>query len=453
MKNKIQMSVFVLCLLWALGRQGQVFAQDTPPILENYLREALQNHEGIKQQQFVLEKNLVAVQEAKKLYLPQSTLKADYFLAGGGRTVDLPVGDLVNPAYQALNQITQSNAFPTLENQSILLNPNNFYDIKVRTAMPLFNKEIQYNYRIKKQQVTLQSIEIQLFKRELVKEVKKAYYQYLQAEEATKIYEQSLALVRESKRITEKLLANGGGNKTAIQRAENEVINLTSEIEKAKNVAKNAKAYFNFLLNRPLETEINLIPQTQDFPQNAENTTAKREELAKINMADSLTQQSILLTKAYKMPKASTFLDLGSQGFKWKVNNKTPYYFFGVSLEWNLFSFGKNKLKVQQAEKDLQVIRSQQDQIADQLNLQLAVAQNNYRSALEQYKSAKSREETSAKVYRDVQKMYQAGQAIFIELLDAQNQYITAQNQRNIALTDIWLKWVEVERANASYNL
>jgi outer membrane protein TolC len=144
---------------------------------------------------------------------------------------------------------------------------------------------------------------------------------------------------------------------------------------------------------------------------------------------------------------------LGSQGFEWKVNNKTPYYFLGVSLELNLFSFGKNKLKAQQAGKDLQIIRSQQDQIADQLNLQLAVAQNNYRSALEQYKSAKSREETTAKVYKDMQKMYQAGQAIFIELLDAQNQYITAQNQRNIALTDIWLKWVEVERANASYNL
>jgi hypothetical protein len=47
----------------------------------------------------------------------------DYFMAGGGRTVDFPVGDLLNPVYTTLNQLTGGNNFPQVTNQSILLNP------------------------------------------------------------------------------------------------------------------------------------------------------------------------------------------------------------------------------------------------------------------------------------------------------------------------------------------
>ena len=41
-------------------------------------------------------------------------------------------------------------------------------------------------------------------------------------------------------------------------------------------------------------------------------------------------------------------------------------------------------------------------------------------------------------------RLYKEGQALFIELLDAQNQLVTAKLQLNISLFDTWIKATEI---------
>ncbi len=89
MKYIISLALFVLSQLPYAG-----FAQKQ---LDKYLQYGLVNNESIKQQQFILDKNLYALQEAKSLFLPTVNFNTTYTLAGGGRTVDFPVGDLLNP--------------------------------------------------------------------------------------------------------------------------------------------------------------------------------------------------------------------------------------------------------------------------------------------------------------------------------------------------------------------
>lgn len=120
---------------------------------------------------------MYALKEARALFYPTITLNGNYTIAEGGRTIDIPIGDLLNPVYSTLNQITNSNSFPTLQNQSVLINPDNFYDAKIHTTMPLLNFEIIYNKRIKTQQTSLQTIELEIYKRELVKEIKNCVLQ------------------------------------------------------------------------------------------------------------------------------------------------------------------------------------------------------------------------------------------------------------------------------------
>src|SRR5450631_2448001 len=62
---------------------------------------------------------LAALDQARALYLPSLDLSARYTRASGGRTIDFPVGDLLNPVYASLNQITGSSRFPTVQNQEI----------------------------------------------------------------------------------------------------------------------------------------------------------------------------------------------------------------------------------------------------------------------------------------------------------------------------------------------
>lgn len=420
--------------------------------LEDYIKIGLQKNEVIKQQNFDINKSIWALKEAKSLFYPSVSLNGSYTKADGGRTIDIPVGDMLNPVYSTLNQITNSNAFPTLENQSVLINPDNFYDAKIHATMPLLNFEIIYNKRIKNQQTSLQKIELEIYQRELVKEIKIAYYKYLQSMEGIKIYQDALTLVKENQRVNQSLFKNDKINRTAVLRSDNEVIRIKANLETAKQVSNNAKTYFNFLLNQKLDTEIEVDLDKENLPNALVNeNTQNREELSKLNLAKDINGNLGKLTQSHWYPKLSGFADFGFQDFDFEVDNQSRYYFAGVALEWNIFSGNKNKYRLKQVEEESKKISSQTDNVRQQLLLQFQVTQNNLKSALEQFYADKNQKESAKKYNEDITKLYKEGQAIYIELLDAQNQWVNAQLNTNIALYNSWIAFAELERANATF--
>jgi outer membrane protein TolC len=420
--------------------------------LDNYILHALANNESIKQQQFILNKNLYALQEAKSLFFPMVNFNTTYTLAGGGRTVDFPVGDLLNPIYKSLNQLIAGNNFPQVQNESILLNPNNFYDVKLHTTYPLINAELAYNKKIKSQQYDLQKAEIAVYKRELVGQIKTAYYNYLQAASAIKVYENALLLVNENVRINTALFNNQKVNRTAVIRSSNEVTKITAQLYTAKQQAANAQALFNFLLNEPLNTAIKIdsistIPAASII---TDTTINRREELLKLTTAIAINKNILGLANTYKKPKLNSFIDVGLQDFNLKADSKSLYYFTGLSLEWPLFSGGKNKYRVKQAEADLKVAASQKSYVQQQLALQVKIAINLFNTAVINYQANLSQVAAAEKYYNDLLRLYKEGTALYIELLDAQNQLVAAQLQASISLYDTWIKQAEIERANAA---
>lgn len=419
--------------------------------LDSYIEVGLKNNEVIKQHNFDINKSMYALKEARSLFYPTVSLNGSYTKAEGGRTIDIPIGDMLNPVYNTLNQITNSNAFPTLENQSVLINPDNFYDAKIHTTMPLLNFEIIYNKRIKNQQTSLQKIELEIYQRELVKEIKIAYYKYLQSVEGIKIYQDALALVKENQRVNKSLFKNEKINRTAVLRSDNEVIRIQANLETAKQNSNNAQSYFNFLLNENLDTVIE-VDENEALPIDAvSENTQNREELQKLTQAKEINDNVSKLTQSYWFPKINGFADFGIQDFDFEVNKQSRYYFAGVGLEWNIFSGNKNKFKFKQTEEDSKKISSQIDNVKQQLLLQFQVSQNNLKSALEQFYADKNQKESAKKYNEDITKLYKEGQAIYIELLDAQNQWVNAQLSTNIALYNSWIAFAELERANATF--
>lgn len=422
--------------------------------LENYIKIGFENNEGIKQQNFNVNKSYWALKESKSLFYPRISFNANYTLAEGGRTVDFPIGDLLNPVYSSLNQLIGSNAFPNLDNQSILLNPNNFYDVKLHTTMPLLNWEIIYNKSIKTSQNNLQKIELELFKRELVKDIKIAYYKYGQSKKAIEIYETALKLAQENSRVNQSLFKNDKINRTAVLRSENEVKRIEAKLNEAKNNCINAKAFFNFLINKKLDDEIELDDLNATFQIEFQNENViQREELVKLNTVLDINNTVTKLTQSYWLPKISAFVDLGYQDFDFQINQQSRYFFGGIALEWNVFSGNKNKFRLKQNLEEANYVNSQIKNVTEQLILQLKIAKNNLLSKIEIYNAEKSQNIASKKFNDDIFKLYKEGQAIYIELLDAQNQYINSLLLTNIALYDVWIANAELERANASFNI
>lgn len=395
------------------------------PKLEYYIKKGLENNEVIRQHNFDISKSMWALKEARSLFYPSVSVNASYTLADGGRTVDFPVGDLLNPVYGSLNQITGSASFPSVQNQSILLNPNSFYDVKIHTVMPIINYEIIYNKKIKNQQKEIQEIELEIYKRELVKDIKIGYYKYLQSLEAVKIYEEALKLTLENQRVNQSLFKNGKINRTAVLRSENEVKRMQASLSEAKSAAKNAQAYFNFLLNRPLTEEIETEAFYENIPETIETeNTQSREELRKLKTATEINASLSKMTQSNWLPKLNAFVDVGYQDFDFQADKQSRYYFGGISLEWSLFSGNKNKFKLKQIEDESKKLILQTDNVKQQLQLQYQTAKNNFLAKAEVYKAEKDQNKSASKFNEDIYKLYKQGQAIYIELLDAQNQLI-----------------------------
>lgn len=426
------------------------FAQNE---LDNYIKIGLENNEVIKQYNFDINKSIWALKEAKSLFYPAVTFNGNYTIADGGRTVDFPIGDLLNPIYNSLNQITNSTSFPTVENQSILLNPNNFYDVKIHTEMPLLNYEIIYNKRIKSQQNDLQKIELELYKRELVKEIKIGYFKYLQTLEAIKIYEEALKLTLENQRVNQSLFKNDKINRTAVLRSDNEVKRIEANLAEVKSNSKNAQSYFNFLLNQSLATEIKVQTIYENTPETIGiDNTQSREELIKLNTITEINSSLLKLTKSNWYPKLNAFIDFGYQDFDFQIQQQFRYYFGGFVLEWSIFSGNNNKFKLKQVEEESKKINSQTDNVKQQLQLQYEIAKNNWLAKIDIYKAEKNQTIAAKTFNEDISKLYKQGQAIYIELLDAQNQYINTLLNTNLAFYNTWISFTELERANASYN-
>src|SRR5699024_294387 len=86
---------------------------------------------------------------AKGMFYPEVEIEGKYLSANGGRAIDIPLGDMLNGVYSSLNQLTQTDKFPQLENRKINFLPENFYDAKLHASIPIFNPEMIYNKKIK----------------------------------------------------------------------------------------------------------------------------------------------------------------------------------------------------------------------------------------------------------------------------------------------------------------
>ncbi len=448
----MKMLFIISILLSSLGIKAQENS------LETYIHTAFANNQGLTGQQLQLDESLYALKEAHALFLPNISFGASYSKADGGRTIDLPLGDLLNPVYQSLNQLTGSTKFPDLQNKSVLLSPNDYYDARFRTTLPLVNAEIYYNEKIKKETISLNREAVNVYKRELVKEIKTAYYRYYQADKAIEIYNNALHLVNENIRVNQSLLKNGMRNSTALTRSETEKKKIETSITQATNNRNNIKAYLNFLMNRSLDAEIVLdsasfVTQSESLTGIMNLNTDGREELQELQSAIQTHELNRKLQSAYLVPKLNTYLDLGSQGFKFQYNAKTQYYVWGLSLQMDLFAGGLHKSRIQQATVGKQEAESNYQETSSQLKMQLVQSVNNLHTALSDYQNAKTQLYLAEKYYADQFKVYKAGQLLYIELLDALTQLTNANLQVAVTISNVQVAYADTERNAATYPL
>lgn len=419
--------------------------------LEEYIREGLANNIVVQQKAIAYDQAERTLQMATSLFLPSVSLLADYTSGEGGRSIAIPVGDMLNPVYASLNQLTQSDAFRQIDNVQQNFFPKNFYDSRVRTSLPLLNTDLYGNRAIQREQVAIKSNELRAYKRELVMEIKTAYYQYLGAEAAVKILESGLRLVEHNVEVNASLLRNGKALPANLQRSKSELQRVRAELNSAQSRAVNALKYFNFLLNRDLDNPIDAVLPVED--ESVDARAGVREELQALRSLQTVNATALRMSRQVFVPKINGFFDLGSQASDWQWNSNSMYYLVGVQLSVPIFQGNRNVMTIRNSSSELRKTELELQNSSRRFELAMQVAENdlltaraNRAAAAEQLKSAQS-------YYNLVERGYQEGVNTLIEFLDARNQLTTSALQQNLKQYEVLSAQARLERESASYPL
>ena len=439
-----------LCFLFA----AHAYSQTT---LDAYLKEGLQNNIVMQQKNIVLEKALYMLKEANALFLPSVNINSSYITDYGGRYINFPLGTLLNPVYQSLNTMTKSSSFPQVSNQEIFFNPHNFYDAHARTSMPIINTDLYFNRQIQRDQIRLQEFEVDIYKRELIKNIKQAYYNYLMSLSSINVFENSLGLVTKNVQVNESLEANGKGLPSSVLRSQSELEKIKAELINSKAQASNAKQYFNFLLNKPLdspiETAFDKDAALGEINNYLDKTSVEnREELKITKTGVHLTGTQLKMSQTFWTPKLNAFLDLGSQGLNWEYSSRSRYYMLGTQLDIPVFAGFRNHYRISRTKLDLKSAELNEKQVAQQLQLNADVAQNNLTSSYQSYQAAIKEQKSAQSYFHFIESGYKEGTNTLIEYIDAQNQFTVSSLKLTIVTYKVLQAMAGIERETATYS-
>ena len=439
---------YVVLLLFTLP----VFGQKS--VLDEYVATAFQQNITLQQKSIQVEKAMIALKTAQSLYQPTVAFQGGYQSGEGGRSIAFPVGDLLNPVYSTLNALTKSAAFPQIANVETNFFPRDFYDVKVQTSMPLYNKDISYNKQIQEQSISLQREDVTLYKRELVKQIKTAYFQYLLSLGLQKVYENALNLAVEGKKVNEKLLANGKGLPAYLLRSDSEIANIQAQMADAAKQSQAAQMYFNFLLNRELRAEIRIDFEVEKALAAVYTITpGAREELSLLSKSIQIQETVLKMNESFYLPKLNGFVNLGSQSTLGNITSKSGYYFLGLQMDIPIFSGKRNLYKVKQTQLDIASAKNAYDLSSKQFNMAAEIAQKNVQSSLVSFQASTKSYEAASAYLRLIEKGYKEGVSNYLETVDARNQWMNATINYQLKQFNVLIAAAAYEREAASYPL
>ncbi len=443
-------------LLILLVFQGLlIFSQESQ--LDKYIESGLTNNLALKQKQLNYHKSVAILKEAKGMFFPDVSFNARYSVAEGGRVIEIPVGDMLNPVYKTLNQILQSDVFPMIENEEEpFLRPHE-QETKFSLVQPIFNPSIYYNYKIKQDLVEVKSVSVDVYKRELVAEIKKAYFNYLKTVKVLELYDHTIRLLKENIRVNKSLYNNDKVTIDVVYRSESELSKVRQQLSEAEKNNNSTRAYFNFLINRPLETPVESMTFDEiSFPESdlliyRNNAVKKREELRKLEILENIRENQIKLNKGSYYPTLIGAVDYGIQGEEYRFTDKDDFVLASLVLRWSLFQGNQNNAKLQQSRIEAEITDKKRNEVEQQIGLQVIEAYYDLIAAKKAIASSEDQLEFSKKAFRLVNKKYNQGQSNLLEYIDARTTMTNAEINQILTGYDYLVKFANFERVTGSY--
>ncbi len=422
--------------------------------LKSYIDAGLQSNLVVKKKEYSYQKSLYALKEARSLFMPKISFHAKYSRAKGGRVIGLPLGDMLNPVYKSLNQLTGSS-MPMLQNQNINLLREKEQETKISVRQPLFNSKLYYNQKIKKEQVAITAKQLVLYKRQLVSDIKCAYFNYLKAYELNELLSTTKLLLIENLRVNKSLYDNGKVTIDKVYRSEAEVSKLDKQIANADKNINVSKSYFNFLINRDLTSDIERYSISSDYNRydslKIDEFRERNEQLMLLKSQLNISKHMINNSKASYLPTVAAGFDVGYNAEDYSLGANDDFMVATVSLSWNIFSGFSSSHKIKMAKIQRQELEATYQASSKQIEHFIISSYYDLEEAAKQIDASKKELTSTKQAFEIVQKSYNQGQATFISFLDSRTTMTKAATGLIIAKYDFEIKSAIHEKTTSSY--
>lgn len=276
---------------------------------------------------------------------------------------------------------------------------------------------------------------------EIRKGVINAYGSVLMAEELIAIFEKNTENLERNHRETLRIFENGLTEEESVEQLEITLLDMKIQLQNAERSLRLARQMFNLALGLDVDTPVLLT-------ENLETLTEKNislellekplrlEENVDFKIAENLVTQRNLemqLEKSRFMPNLSAFVNYGtmanSDDFSFFQKHQKWYQssIFGVSLNIPVFSSGMRRAAAQQARLAYEQAKTDFEEAAQQIRLQVTTARNDYIFAIDRFENSKLNLSLAERIEHKNQIKFKEGLASAFDLRQAQTQLYSAQ--------------------------
>jgi outer membrane protein TolC len=417
-------------------------------LLDGYVADALTANLALAQQSAALARATAGVREANGRFLPTVGLNARYSEFSGV----VNIGDFINPAYAALNQLIGESRFPTNVNATLPFRQ----ETKLELIQPLFNDALFGARAAARAQRDLAGATRKGAMRQLAADVQQAWLGYASTVRAVETLESTLPVLDENMRVSERLIGAGQATPDVLLRARAERSELLQQIEEARRQRDAARRGFNLLRNRDEDVPITLaddstLLRVDSLSRGAllAHALTHREELAQAGSGISLARAQQRIASSAYLPNLALAASYGVQGDRYRFNSRNDVGLASLVMSWNAFNGGQDAARREQANATRTEAEYRRREAERAIALQVGNAYDAVQSARSTLTTASDRLASAERAFSFVQRRFAEGLATPVEFLSARTAFTSAAINQIITRFTFATRVVELERAAA----
>jgi outer membrane protein len=333
--------------------------------------------------------------------------------------------------------------------------PFTVVDFRATATQSILDFASIQRYKAAKTLITAAESDAENARQVVLQQVSRAYVMALRGEATVDTARANVQLAEALLRLAESQKNAGTGTGIDVTRARVQLANekqrqLLAENERDRAHLELARSIgLSFAVTLELSDRVNDGSEAAPALESAvQSALAKRPDLRASKLREAVAKINLNSIRAERLPSLGAAADYGVIGNG--SDNMLPTRSIGVSLRVPIFDGGRREARVGESGVLLRQERLRSEDLARQVELEVRVALNNWKSSQQQIITAREGLALSENELAQAQRRFSAGVATSLELTDAQTRLVRARDNHLTALYQFNLARIDLAAATGT---